>query len=92
MGGFFSRLEASASESSEAVHFLPRLSSFMEMLILLVGTGSDGGPHPPVLSPHIFLRGLQARCDLEHLFQYRIFQTLREGGQTPNLLGNVAEN
>jgi len=50
VGDFFSRLEASASGSSEAVLFLPRLSSFMEKLIPSVGTGSDGGPLPPVLS------------------------------------------
>ena len=87
MGDLFSRLEALASGSSEAVLFLPRLSSFIETLIPSVGTGSDGGPRPPVLSPPgIFHRGLQARCNLEHLFQYRIFQTLREGGQTPNHL------
>ena len=39
-----------------------------------------------IIPPCIFLRGLRARCELEHLFQYRIFQTLREGGRTPNQL------
>ena len=87
MGDFFSRLEASASESPGAVLFLLRSSSFMETLAPSVRMGSIGGPRPPVLSPPgIFLQGLQAGCDLEHLFQYRIFQTLREGGQTPNQL------
>ena len=50
MGDFFSHLEASVSGSSEAVLFLPQLSSFMEMLIPSVGTSSNGGPRPPVLS------------------------------------------
>ena len=50
MGDLFSRLEASASGSSEAVLFLPRLSSFVETLIPSVGMGSDGGPRPPILS------------------------------------------
>ena len=40
----------------------------------------------PYYPPGIFLQGLRARCDLKHLFQYRIFQTLGEGGQTPNHL------
>ena len=53
MGDFFSRLEASASGSSEVVLFLPRLSSFVETLIPSVGTGSDGGLRPPVLSPPV---------------------------------------
>ena len=53
MEDFFSRLEASASGSSEAVLFLPQLSSFVETLVPSVGTGSDGGLHPPVLSPPV---------------------------------------
>ena len=50
MGDFFSRLEASASESPGAVLFLFWSSSFMETLAPLVRMGSVGGPRPPVLS------------------------------------------
>ena len=50
MGDFFSRLEASASESPGAVLFLLRSSSFMETLAPSVRMGSVGGPRPPVLS------------------------------------------
>ena len=31
----------------------PLLSSFMETLVPSVGTGSDGGPHSPVVSPSV---------------------------------------
>ena len=50
MGDFFSRLEASASDSPGAVLFLLRSSSFMKMLAPSVRMGSVGGPRPPVLS------------------------------------------
>ena len=50
MGNFFSRLEASASESLGAVLFLLRSSSFMETLAPSVRMGSVGGLRPPVLS------------------------------------------
>ena len=50
MGDFFSRLEASASESPGAVLFLFWSSSFMETLAPSVRMGSVGGPRPPVLS------------------------------------------
>ena len=50
MGDFFSRLEASASESPGAVLFLLRSSSFMETLAPAVRMGSVGGPRPPALS------------------------------------------
>ena len=49
MGDFFSRLEASASESPGAVLFLLRSSSFMETLAPSVRMGSIGGPRLPVL-------------------------------------------
>ena len=47
MGDFFSRLEASASESPGAVLFLFWSSSFMKMLAPSVTMGSVGGPRPP---------------------------------------------
>ena len=50
VGDFFSRLEALASGSSEAVLFLPRLWSFMETLAPSARMGSVGGPRPPALS------------------------------------------
>ena len=50
MGDFFSRLEASTSESPGAVLFLLRSSSFMETLAPSVRMGSVGGPRLPALS------------------------------------------
>ena len=50
MGDFFSRLEASASESPGTVLFLLWSSSFMGTLAPSVRMGSVGGPRPPVLS------------------------------------------
>ena len=50
MGDFFSRLEASASESPGAVHFLFWLPSLVETLAPSATMGSVGGPSPPALS------------------------------------------
>ena len=58
MGDFFSRLEASASESLGAALFLFWSSSFMETLAPSVRMGSVGGPRPPVLSSLVsFFKG-----------------------------------
>ena len=77
MGGFFSHLEASTSEFPDAMLFLFWLTSFMETLAPSARAAIVWGPRPPI----IFLQGLRARCGLEHLFQYWIFQTLREGAK-----------
>ena len=50
MGDFFSRLEASASESPGAVLFLFWSPSLMETLTPSARMGSVGGPRPPALS------------------------------------------
>ena len=50
MGDFFSRLEASASESPGAVLFLFWSPSLMETLAPSARMGSVGGPRPPALS------------------------------------------
>jgi len=50
VGDFFSRLEASASESPGAVLFLFWSPSLMETLAPSARMGSVGGPRPPALS------------------------------------------
>ena len=50
MGDFFSRLEASASESLGAVLFLFRSFSFMETLAPSAGAAGVWGPRPPAFS------------------------------------------
>ena len=50
MGDFFSRLEASASESPDAILFLFWSSSFMETLAPSARAASVWGPRPPAFS------------------------------------------
>ena len=87
MGDFFSRLEALASESSEVVLFLLRLSSFMETLIPSVGTGSDGGPLPPTLFPPVSSFEGSGQGATSSIFSNTGFsKPSGRGGQTPNHL------